>query len=100
MEGSKLKKTGTIWVWLEVQQSGVHTVSEVRQDVLFLGTEVSVALRDNGGSLERSQTATETYAQENSMQLFEILFSRLGKLKVESLEPVVGTINEVAKVCP
>ena len=71
--------------------------------MLFLSTEVDAVLK-NEGKLEESQVAVvvgaanEISSEANPMELLVVLSSRLGKLKVENLETVIGMIDEVAKV--
>ena len=103
LEGSRLKKATTIWVQLhvDIQQPNGETVQEAREDMTLLRSEVGVTLGNKEGKLEKSLVVLGT-AKDSDMQTsaleFGILSLRLEKLKPENLEPIIGIIDEIAKV--
>ena len=59
---------------------------------------------DKSGKLEESQvmsgveTIKEIAERMDGLSALESLCSRLGKMKLENLQPIVGLIDEVSKV--
>ena len=68
----------------------------------LLRSEVGVTLRNKEGKLEKSLvvlgTPKDLYMQTSALEPFDILSSRLEKLKSENLEAIIGMIDEIAKV--